>query len=94
MASTKPKQLTSNYRQSIAQQIIEDKYPNFNPLVSLAEMALDEHMKPEIRLGALKEVAQYLYPKLKSTEIKMEDDTPSRFTGVKLNVVRADPVTH
>jgi hypothetical protein len=43
-----------------------------DPIAILAEMALDEMAKPELRLAAARELAQYVRPKLKAVDIKVE----------------------
>lgn len=47
---------------------LQEKFPGFCPLEKMCEMAVDETNDVNIRLTASKEVAQYVYPKLKSVE--------------------------
>ena len=42
-------------------------FPEFDPLRELIRLAMETDDEP-IKLGALKEVANYVYPKLKSVE--------------------------
>ena len=48
---------------------IREKFPDYDPLLHLAEIANDPDAEPSLRMSASKEVACYQYPKLKSTEI-------------------------
>ena len=49
--------------------LLEVKYPGYNPVVSMAEIANDMDNDLPTRFNAHKEVAQYIVPKLKALEI-------------------------
>lgn len=53
---------------------IGTKFPEYDPLLVFAQMANDQDLEPTIRLQANKELANYLYPKRKSIEGKLEQD--------------------
>jgi disulfide oxidoreductase YuzD len=51
--------------------LIRDVYPNYNPIMAMIEIATDEKQDQKTQLACHKEVAQYLYPKLKATEVEL-----------------------
>ncbi len=61
---------TLNKKTEALHEICERK--GINPFEALLEMA--QHDDPNIRLGALKEVCAYLYPKRKALEISTSDE--------------------
>ena len=52
---------------------IKQKFPNYDPVIKMIEIALDDCNSKELRFNANKEVAQYIYPKKKAVEHKTED---------------------
>lgn len=46
---------------------------NYNPLVAIAMIATDPRNSPELQSRCHAEIAQYLFPKLKSVEVKHSD---------------------
>jgi len=54
-------------------KILQDKYPDYHPVLELAGIANDEDNDVSIRLNAHKEVAQYIVPKLKAIELSGKD---------------------
>lgn len=60
--------------------LIQQKHPNYHPLVSLAEIALEmnEEGRPlhevKVRVDCHKTIARYVAPELKSVEMKGEID--------------------
>jgi hypothetical protein len=72
-----PNRVTSELR-----DIVAERFPNYNPILSLIEIAQDTSNEVSLRLQANKEVAKYLMPQLKSVEIKEAD------TETKIIVVR------
>jgi len=53
--------------------LLEAKYPGYHPVLEMASVANDEGADPTARFNANKEVAQYIVPKLKATEITGKD---------------------
>lgn len=47
---------------------IKEKFPNYCPVEAMCLVGMDVCEKPELRMMAHKEVAQYIYPKLKSID--------------------------
>lgn len=63
---------TPNKRTQELCELMEDKFPGYNPVVQMAGIALDKDVEINIRVQCAKEVAQYLYPKRKAVELKGE----------------------
>lgn len=47
---------------------IKEKFPDYCPVEAMCKVGEDILEKPELRMTAHKEVAQYIYPKLKSID--------------------------
>jgi hypothetical protein len=62
---------------------IREKYPDYHPILAMAAVANDESVTPEMRFQAHKEIAPYIEPKRKATELTGADGEPL-FEGVKL----------
>ena len=63
------KQITKDVKTELA-----EKFPNYNPIVAMAEIANNTTLPIDIRLNAHKEVSKYFAPQLKAIETK--DVTP------------------
>ena len=61
---------TPNAERKEIVQLLADKFPNYNPVVAMAEIANDEKNDVVIRLAANKEVAKYTAPQSKAIEHK------------------------
>ena len=48
---------------------INEAYPDYHPVLAMVRIANDEETSPEMKFQAHKEIAQYIEPKRKSTEI-------------------------
>lgn len=55
-------------------EMIQTRFPGYHPLMSLAEMAHRQNISPEIEFQCHKTIAEFITPKLKSVEIKANDD--------------------
>ena len=56
-------------------RIIQDEYgEDFNPIMIMCGIAADETNETSARFNACKEIAPYLYPKLKSVEVDLTAD--------------------
>lgn len=65
---------------------IASKYPGWDPVEAMAEIAQDDTNDVMIRLAALKEIAQYIHPKRKAIEHTGKDGTP--LVPPPINVIR------
>jgi len=54
---------------------LQPEYREYDPVVHLATMAVDHRNTSELRRQAAAEAAQYVRPKLKSVEMRVEDDS-------------------
>lgn len=52
-------------------ELVEEKFPDWDPVIAMAKIATTTS-DVNLELAACKEVAQYIHPKLKSTEHKGE----------------------
>ena len=52
---------------------INEKFPEFDPILSMIEDALNESNTPDLRFRAKAEVASYMYPKKKAIEHSSDD---------------------
>ena len=77
---------TPNKRTSELADRIASKYPGWDPVEAMAEIARDEENDVMIRLAALKEVSQYIHPKRKAIEHTGKDGAP--LVPPPINVVR------
>ena len=71
------------------QDRIKAKYPDYCPVEAMCEIATDILNEVNIRLTANKEVAQYIYPKLKSIEHKGEGGLPIT-SSLQVSFVKAN----
>ena len=62
---------TPNRERELIRNLITERYPDYHPVIAMTEIALDENNPVELRLSAHKEVAKYIEPQLKSTEVKI-----------------------
>jgi hypothetical protein len=54
--------------------MVKREFPNYNAIIELVKIATDEKTPRAEKVAANKEVANYLYPKLKAMEIRQEAD--------------------
>lgn len=59
-------------RRAEAWVIIGEVFPEYHPLLHMAEIANDPREDTVTQLQASKELAQYLLPKLKATEVSVD----------------------
>lgn len=55
-------------------EMINSKYPDYHPVMAIAELAHRNNLPPEVELNCHKAIADYITPKVKSVEIKSGDD--------------------
>ncbi len=61
-------------------QLLADKFPDWHPVVAMAEMANDVSLAKDLRLTAMKEVSKYVAPQLKAIEHSGNIDTTETIT--------------
>lgn len=60
---------TPNKAKSELAGMLHEKFPGYDPLMAMAEIAQDVEVELSLRIMCHKEVAQYLRPKLRSTTV-------------------------
>lgn len=65
-------------KQAIA-AMLAAKYPEYDPVIHMAEIANDSENDISIRFNASKEVAKYRHAQLKAVEVTGEDGGPVLF---------------
>ena len=58
--------------------LLNEKYPGYHPVLSMADIANDMSNGIELRAQMHKEIAQYVTPKLKAVEIDTINHEPVR----------------
>jgi hypothetical protein len=65
---------TKNVRSTVLSDLLEIKYPSYNPVLAMAEIAHDKTQDMTMRFNAHKEVAKYTNHQLKAVEVSGELD--------------------
>jgi len=66
---------TPNKNRAALIERLNDKYPSYDPVIALAELAQDASVDLSVRLDCHKTLANYLYPKMRSVEWIDENTT-------------------
>ena len=59
---------TPNKNRAALIERLSEKYPNYDPVIALAELAQDASVDLSVRLDCHKTLANYLYAKMRSVE--------------------------
>jgi hypothetical protein len=57
-------------RKKFVASLLAINYPNYNPVLAMAELAMNEDIDIKDRIQCHKEVAAYCFPKMKSEEVR------------------------
>lgn len=68
----RPKGVPNKNKRAL-QLLLEKRYPGWDPVVQLAEIAQNEANDMPVRVQAAKEVASYMHPKLKQVDMKLDE---------------------
>ena len=79
---SRPAGLPNKNKQALL-KMLELRYPDYHPVIAMAEIANDKENDLPTRFNAHKEVAQYVTPKLKAVEHTGDIDHDVRFTWDK-----------
>lgn len=60
-------------------EMLAEKYPNYHPVLAMADIANNGTLEINLRFHANKEVAKYICPQLKTVEVK---DVATKFKVV------------
>ena len=66
---------TPNAERKELNELMKERFPNWHPVIGMAEIANDETLEVDIRLSAMKEVSKYIAPQLKAIEVSNPDGT-------------------
>ena len=55
---------------------------DFDPIMKMAEIASNDDNDDALKLNAWKEIAQYVYPKLKAIEISGDEESPLKIIAI------------
>ncbi|RLW63582.1 MAG: hypothetical protein B6D73_15185 [gamma proteobacterium symbiont of Stewartia floridana] len=61
---------------------LRERFPDYHPVLAMAEIANDEEAPRELRFQAHKEVSQYIEPKRKALEVSQGKGEPFVFNMV------------
>jgi len=64
--------LTSQKTKSTILSAIQERYPNYHPLLAIAEIAHTPGVDVELAFQCHKTIAKYVEPELKSIEVKQD----------------------
>ena len=67
------KQGTPNKDRKDLIDLLRDKYPEYHPVVSMADIANNPKESKNLRFQANKEVAKYICPQLKAVEVNITE---------------------
>lgn len=65
-------------RKKFVANLLAINYPNYNPVLAMAELAMNEEVDIKDRIQCHKEVAAYCFPKMKAEEVS--DDGTERIS--------------
>ena len=65
----KPSPVSNPAARTALGRFIASRYPDYDPVVAMLELATEPLTDDKLRFQAHKEIASYLYPKLKQVEI-------------------------
>ena len=66
---------TPNKSTKALQDLINAKYPNYDPIMQMVEVANDQTQELSVRLKCAMEVAPYIHAKRKAIEVEGEVDS-------------------
>ena len=55
-------------------EMIREEFPSYHPVLSMVRMAHEEGLEDNLRLQAHKEVANYVLPKLRQVDVRVEQE--------------------
>lgn len=59
------------------QTMMADQFPDWDPVIAMAEIAQNDELELAVRIQCMREVAAYMYPKQRSVSVESEPDSGS-----------------
>ncbi len=78
---------TPNKKTVVLEELIQNKFPDFNPILSMIEIAVSDFTPTDLQFQCLKEISGYIYPKRKPIELNDRDE---EIKNNKIEVVFVD----
>jgi len=72
-----------NKNKSLLIRTIKKQFPDYDAIIELVRIAVDTDNDVSVRLQANKEVAQYVYPKLKAIEVAVDVESEIKVKWAK-----------
>ena len=67
---------TPNKDKQVLRDKLKESFPDYDPILAMAEMAQDTSLEASIRVTCHKSVAEYTYPKMRPVDCHEEEDSP------------------
>ena len=64
---------SKNKASTAMQEMMDEHYPEWDPVLAMAEIAQDDEIELPVRVQCMKSVAEYLHPKQRSVELSMDE---------------------
>ena len=72
--------------------LLQQKYPDYHPVLAMADIANDMENGVEMRAQMHKEVAQYVTPKLKAVEVQLEGQVDARISWCDPHTIQSEAI--
>jgi len=76
---------TPNKNRTALRERLASNYPDYDPLIALAEIALDQSNDLSVRIDCHKTIAAYVHPKMRTSAPDEKVDS-----NIVINIVRPD----
>ena len=76
---------TPNRNRTALRERLATSYPDYDPLIALAEIALDQSNDLSVRIDCHKTIAAYVHPKMRTSAPDEQVDS-----NIVINIVRPD----
>ena len=83
--------MADSVKKQIAQLLLE-RFPDYDPVVALAEIAQDKETPLDLRVRCHESVAKYVHPQLRAVDVRSTRD-PEEVEGLDIEVIGKDGET-
>jgi hypothetical protein len=80
---------TPNKAKQALLEAIQQRFPDYHPVLAMADIANDMDLPVDLRFSAHKEIAQYVEPKRKAIEASVKLDGELEITQIERHIVKA-----